>query len=324
MSNKISIIVPVYNVEKYLCQCVDSIIKQNYDNKEIILVDDGSTDGSTAICDSYAEKYDVIKVIHKENGGASDARNVGVLASTGEYILFVDSDDFIEPGALCGIANVVNENPVDLVFLEAQKYFKDGRTVPFGDGVTIKSVRGKDSLSVLEFLSKCPKFAGSPCTKLIKRELFEKNDLTFRTGIVAEDIDWCLKVFLSAKSFDYCGEMHYNYRQKREGSVTNGVGIKHFDSLLSILEDWVEKAKMLTKTEKMFVYSTLAYEYTILVMIYAFLDRKTGKKYIKRLRGLLWVLKYRSGMRYWSIKVLCMFIGYTLTSKLLKLYLKVR
>lgn len=92
----ISVIVPVYNVENYLCKCVDSIINQTYNNLEIILVDDGSTDGSASICDEYVLKDSRVKVIHKENGGVSSARNIGIAEASGEYICFVDSDDWLE------------------------------------------------------------------------------------------------------------------------------------------------------------------------------------------------------------------------------------
>ena len=93
----ISVIVPVYKVEPYLNKCIESIVNQTYKNLEIILVDDGSPDNCPAICDSWAEKDSRIKVIHKENGGLSDARNAGMVHATGEYIAFVDSDDYIDP-----------------------------------------------------------------------------------------------------------------------------------------------------------------------------------------------------------------------------------
>ena len=94
---KISVIVPVYNVESYLARCVDSILAQTYQNLEIILVNDGSRDASGSICDAYAQKDSRITVIHKENGGLSSARNAGIDAASGEYLTFVDSDDWIEP-----------------------------------------------------------------------------------------------------------------------------------------------------------------------------------------------------------------------------------
>ena len=101
MEKLVSIIVPVYNVDKYLERCVNSIIQQSYRNLEIILVDDGSTDNSGTICDTYKEKDDRIIVIHKENGGLSDARNAGIKIFTGEYVTFIDSDDYVSLDMIC-------------------------------------------------------------------------------------------------------------------------------------------------------------------------------------------------------------------------------
>lgn len=105
----ISVIVPVYNVKNYLCKCVDSIINQTYNNLEIILVDDGSTDGSGAICDEYVLKDSRVKVIHKENGGVSSARNLGIAQAGGEYICFVDSDDWLELDYFAEAAQLLQE-----------------------------------------------------------------------------------------------------------------------------------------------------------------------------------------------------------------------
>ena len=143
MKKKISIIIPVYNVENYLRQCIESILEQEYEEKEIILVDDGSTDNSGSICDEYADKYENVLVIHKENGGLSDARNVGLAKAAGEYVLFVDSDDFVEENSLSPIVEIVNANPVDVVLLEAQKYYADGTNIPMCDGISKEMVYKK-------------------------------------------------------------------------------------------------------------------------------------------------------------------------------------
>ena len=110
----ISVIVPVYNVEKYLDKCVDSIVNQTYKNLEIILVDDGSPDNCPKMCDAWVEKDSRIKVIHKENGGVSSARNAGLKASCGEYIGFVDSDDFIQPDMFEQLLGAYDKESIEL------------------------------------------------------------------------------------------------------------------------------------------------------------------------------------------------------------------
>lgn len=126
MNPKISIIVPIYNVEKYLQKCVDSILCQTYKNLEIILVNDGSPDNCPAICDEYAKKDKRIKVIHKQNGGVSSARNAGLDVATGKYVQFVDSDDWVEPEYSKTMINLIEENNCDLGICG---YIKKGKIV---------------------------------------------------------------------------------------------------------------------------------------------------------------------------------------------------
>ena len=127
MFPKISVVVPIYKVEKYLDRCIYSIINQTYTNLEIILVDDGSPDNCPKICDEYASKDNRIKVIHKQNGGLSSARNAGIKVATGDYIGFVDSDDFIELDMYEQMYKVAYENDVDLVMSDYYKVHKDDR-----------------------------------------------------------------------------------------------------------------------------------------------------------------------------------------------------
>jgi len=117
--NLVSIIIPVYNVESYINQCIDSVIQQTYKNVEIILVDDGSDDSCPRICDEYARKDPRIRVIHKPNGGASDARNAGLAIAKGEYIYFLDSDDYIEKDAIATLVVHAHHYDADVVFFDA-------------------------------------------------------------------------------------------------------------------------------------------------------------------------------------------------------------
>lgn len=126
----VSVIIPVYKVEKYLCQCVDSVINQKLDNIEIILVDDGSPDNCPHICDDYQEMYEYVKVIHKQNGGLSSARNAGIKAATGRYIIFMDSDDWWNPEVSVSkmIAEVTEKPYVDMFLFTSLDYIE-------GDGL---------------------------------------------------------------------------------------------------------------------------------------------------------------------------------------------
>lgn len=144
-NNLVSVIVPIYNVEPYLRKCVDSILAQTYINLEVILVDDGSPDGCPAICDEYKEKDERVKVIHKSNGGLSDARNAGLDAMTGEYVTFVDSDDWLEFDVIQTLVNEAASNMI--VSIEAVSV-KDEQETYFDRGI-----KNKHIISAFEFLT---------------------------------------------------------------------------------------------------------------------------------------------------------------------------
>ena len=129
MDSLISVIVPIYNVEKYLQKCVDSIINQTYKNLEIILVDDGSPDNCPKMCDDYAEKDSRIKVVHKENGGLSDARNVGMEVATGEYVSFIDSDDYISLDFYETLLETIVDNDSDVVECGVVKFYENEKFI---------------------------------------------------------------------------------------------------------------------------------------------------------------------------------------------------
>lgn len=204
---KISVIVPVYNVENYIVECVNSIINQTYKNLEIILIDDGSTDNSGKICDDFAQKDDRIKVIHKKNEGLGKTRNVGINECSGDYLFFVDSDDFINLNTIEKLYNYSNDETMDLIICDYYKYYnKENLThisiIPFYD-------LDKDNSSITSMPT-------ASC-KLIKKEIF---DTFFLENKIFEDNAIMPYVVSNAKSWNYIKEPLYYYRQ-REGSILN-------------------------------------------------------------------------------------------------------
>ena len=145
----ISVIVPIYNVEKYLDRCVDSIINQTYKNLEIILVDDGSPDNCPQMCDDYAKKDSRIKVVHKENGGLSDARNVGMEVATGEYVSFIDSDDYISLDFYETLLETIVDNDSDIVECGVVKFYEDNSFDKYSDDLKVTNYDTVDGLEGL-------------------------------------------------------------------------------------------------------------------------------------------------------------------------------
>lgn len=239
----ISIIIPIYNVEQYLDECIQSILTQTWNDYEVILVDDGSTDKCPQMCDTYQEMYSNIAVIHNQNGGLSDARNAGLKKAQGKYVLFVDSDDYIKKGSLKIIYECCKENDEpDIIFLSAEKVFSDGKIVKYDTVMNNQSlIRGKKS--AITYLSGREKYPASAWSKLIKRKFLIENNIEFKKGQLSEDYEWTLSCILSAKSMAACNESYYCYRQNRVGSITENVSKKHFDDLLDIIKQFVDKAE---------------------------------------------------------------------------------
>lgn len=208
----LSIIVPVYNVKPYLKKCVESIINQTYKNLQILLVDDGSTDGSQDICDEYARKDSRIVVIHKENGGLSTARNEGMDRAKGEYITFVDSDDWLEP------------NMYDEMITQLEKYDADLVACSFFEckGDEKKAVGDSKNVTVLDkeeiFINK-NQLRFLVWNKVFRRSFIE--GLRFVPGQVYEDFHFCRQVFLQTKKLVYLDVPFYDYRVLRPGNTNS-------------------------------------------------------------------------------------------------------
>lgn len=212
----ITVIVPIYNVENYLRRCVESILAQTYEKLEIILVDDGSTDSSSQICDEYARKDLRIKVIHKENGGSADARNIGVEIATGVFIGFVDSDDYILPEMYETLYNACKYYDVPLAMC--------GRKVISEIDGTVKSRFGIDKSRLLEAEEAIASLLtddicdSASWDKLYRRDMF--SDIRYPVGILYDDLNVTARLFHCAGKVCHVGTELYVY-VKRKGSITD-------------------------------------------------------------------------------------------------------
>ena len=213
----ISVIVPVYNVESYLPRCVDSILAQTYPSLEIILVDDGATDNSGAICDAYGAKDSRITVIHKANGGLSSARNAGLDAAQGEYIAFVDSDDWIEPEMYSHMLSLLHKYEAKLVC--AGRYDVSEKTGEKNVGLCPKKeevLTGEELVGKIFLWDGCD---SSACDKLYHRSVLE--GFRYPEGKVCEDVPVTYKIVLRAGKAVLCERPFYNYYH-RSGSISKG------------------------------------------------------------------------------------------------------
>ena len=222
----ISVIIPVYKVEKYLDRSIFSVINQTYKNLEIILVDDGSPDNCPKLCDDWAEKDSRIKVVHKENGGLSDARNAGMRVATGEIVSFIDSDDWIENDMYETMLNKMNEDSSDIVSCGVKWVNEDGSLIR---NVTVQHNEELDACSSMKELINDSKIKQHVWNKLYKYDLIK--DIPFEKGKYHEDVFWSYQVIGQAKRVSVITDSFYNYVQRVNSIMGEGYSAKRLDAL---------------------------------------------------------------------------------------------
>lgn len=215
MSNIISIIVPIYNVEEYLERCIDSILSQSYNNIEVILVDDGSVDNSKVICCSYAERDERIKVIAKKNEGPAEARNVALRYAKGDYITFIDADDFVSNDYISYLYKLIKKHDADIACCNTS-IFKKGNTVKVKKHIKYEKIMCVDDALCQMLYEK--NFSNSVWGKMYKKELFK--DISFPKGKIFEDMFTTYKVFMVSNKIVYGNQEKYFY-MKHDKSIMN-------------------------------------------------------------------------------------------------------
>ena len=253
---KISVIVPVYNVYDYLDKCLKSLVNQTLKDIEILIVNDGSTDKSQEIIDKYSKKYKNIKAFKKPNSGLSDTRNYALGHVTGEYITFVDSDDYVEPDMYMKMYEKAKSGNYDIVACDINYVYKDHEekilTDPKKDVINNKDL----------FINLYP----TVCTKIFKKELFLESQLQFKSGVWYEDVEFMYRLLPYVNSFGVIHEAFYNYVQ-REKSITATVSPKIYDYIKNSngLVEYYKKNNFYDKYYKELEYVYVRYVYATFV-----------------------------------------------------------
>ena len=241
MSAQVSVVVPVYNVERYLKECVDSVLNQTYSDFEIILVDDGSTDGSGKLCDDYLSVDNRIKVIHRENGGLSAARNTGMDAATGDYIYFLDSDDYIESATFEHLVHTAKTDDADIVFFDGYVYYTDceddGNTYGYTRKKHYQTDTGK---TVLEELLINEEYRTAVPLTFYKAHYLQKSNIRFYEGILHEDELFTFQTFNANGTVAHCHEALYARRIRPASIMTASSNERRFTSMLAIYNELAE------------------------------------------------------------------------------------
>lgn len=255
---RFSIIIPVYNVEKYLDVCVESVLCQSFSDFEVLLIDDGSTDTSGVICDTWAAKDTRIRVIHQENQGLSGARNTGIREASGDYLMFLDSDDWwATPKVLEKIALRINQTDVDVLSLNYVKVWDNGnKMVYFPDELHGRLPERCD----LSTLTTNHLWIACAWNKVVHHKLFQQHNLFFIPGIVSEDIDWCVRLALCAEHFSYLGNPVICYRI-RTGSLSRTVSCSRIRDLCKNVEECLRLLRLDSSAKSDCLKPYIAYQY---------------------------------------------------------------
>lgn len=262
----ITIILPIYNVEKYLEESLRSILNQSYKDYELIVVDDGSTDKSLKILNKYKSKFNKIKIFTQDNRGVSEARNLALSHVKGDYILFVDSDDFLKKDMVEKMVLKAKESQSDIVISNYCLYYEENKF--YKALIDMPKAITYSSFQVIDMILKY-KFQGQLWNKLFKYSLLKENNFTFEEGRYIQDIFPVFKVISKAKKITYIDDELYFYRQ-REGSTVHKRNKKltedYYHAMTSII-NFIEKNKIEVnknslKTFKSYVFSYFIYHYT--------------------------------------------------------------
>lgn len=322
MEPTLSIIIPAYNVEKYLAECLDSVLKQDNGKLEIVLVDDGSTDTTWDLCRQYAEKYGCISAFTKENEGQSAARNYGLEKAKGQYVFFMDSDDCLTDGAIEKLFEKMENGENDIIiFLYKKLEDSTGEIFPCGYHLEEEKVENLTGEALLQYLITGRVYDWYPWLLVIRRSHLMDNHLFFQKGVTFEDARWTPAVLLHASKVAYLDFPVYIYRSNRVGSTTSTFSEKNFVSkigVLTFIEAFSEENHFSDVTkEKLFANVANLYVST-LFDAWSF-DKEQRKKYLNVLKKYKFILAESARTYHHLLYKLWSIVGITPVSYLLYL-----
>lgn len=288
---KISVIIPVYNSENYLEECLNSCLLQTYENIEVICIDDGSSDRSAEILKSYLKKDRRIKVFEQENKGVSSARNKGILNAKGDYISFLDSDDWI---SLCLFERFKNalydvSKEVDMYVFNMNLFYEEPKeNIETGNFLSIKNWQNRKDENTIHTIKDCKNpFRGnlSACNKIYKKSFLKENKILMPEGLIFEDHIFAIESLIRAKSVLVTNEMLYMYRNSNQNSITKNYGRKIFD-IFKITEN-LQELFIKYQDWEIYKYAVLQHRYRQYAYLYFTADEKYKKEFYQKAKNIL-------------------------------------
>ena len=292
MNNLVSVIVPVYKVEKYLEKCVDSIINQTYKNLEIILVDDGSPDNCPKMCDLYAKEDKRVKVIHKQNGGLSDARNAGLDIMTGNFVCFVDSDDWVEKNYVEEMLNIQQKTNADVVACGINLVNEETGEISIFK-CSKENVIYEDNKILRKYFKKNEIISGVAWNKLYKKYIFEH--LRYPKGRIYEDNAIILQILHKCKKLVVIKDRLYNYLKRRNSIMLTGMTEQKLKSMILNNE---ERTQFLIQINEK---SILCKEIVLYLKHYCWIYRELKDENLKNILKQDFKIKWNKYKKYLSL-----------------------
>jgi glycosyltransferase involved in cell wall biosynthesis len=333
---KVSVVVPIYNSELYLRECLDSVLKQDFEYYEVILVDNGSDDTSNNICKTYCKKdprFTLIEVV--DNVGCAEGRNIGLRKACGEYVIFMDSDDiWISNDFLSNIYNKINQSSDDIVFFGFQRFYENGQ---WGKTTTVFDLSKFDGTcsESINYLITSDKLLVAPWSKIIRRKFLHDNHIYFEPGILAEDVDWTLFLLSKAHNIGAINYPMYGYRVRYSGGGSTGkrsVSQKLSSSELSkicdyridLIHKWCKRVNSdeFDKNLKPLFLSYLLFQYYILLGDIGNLTGNTYSKYIAKVQEFSLLKQYILNRRARILSRFENMLGTKFVSFLMYIYIK--
>jgi glycosyltransferase involved in cell wall biosynthesis len=319
----VSVVIPVYNVKLYLKHCVRSVLDQTFQDLEIILVDDGSTDGSGDLCDQIAADEPRIRVVHQQNQGLSGARNTGLHQATGEYVAFLDSDDrWLLPDGLELLLKEKKTGQPDIIIFKNVDIWQDGHCTAARDYDVEKIRQLADGQRVFEYLVANQQFRMSACFLLVRRELLLEHNILFPLGLISEDIDWSMHLWQHVETVVVTNMEFYGYYH-REASLSTTTTLRVYESYDKIFTYWKAQCNQNCKNADIIraylanMWVNRGYSYHLL----ADKDKPVALRILRQHAGLL---DYGHSAKSKRIRRMVQFTGVRATAVMLGWYWRLR
>lgn len=321
----ISVVIPIYNIQDYITKCVETVLIPGYEDKiEVLLVNDGSKDNSKEVCETIIQDHASfrIKLLNKENGGLSDARNYGIQNSTGKYVFFLDGDDFLDSDEFLSFLIRLEETNADVILNNYKEYDENSKKL-----YQVNDELGKVDLNkfsknefICYIMNDVANSMWSAWKYVVKREILFEENLMFGVSLLCEDIDWTVRLLAQVKNIEYSGLAFYCYRTNREGSIINTVNIKKEIDIINISTNRINYVQnsQLSSDAKSAIIDRLLIEIFVLCLIHVQMhNTEDGKHLLNVITENRKLLELAESKKMKKIRLMIFVLGLERTSKLL-------